>query len=60
MSAQLLNTTLKQFYDSHPRDCECFACLCHRAAIEQLGGRCPQHKVVRTVCRCRAIEEPRT
>lgn len=48
----LLTTTLRQHYDSHAKDCTCFACTCHRAAIKQLGGRCPEHNLVRTVCRC--------
>ena len=59
MTAPLLTTTLRRFYDSHPDDCTCFLCTCHRRAIKQLGGRCPEHGVVRAVCRCPQPEEQR-
>jgi hypothetical protein len=52
MTTQPLNTTLRRFYDSHAADCSCFACVASRRAIEELGGRCSEHGVVRAVCRC--------
>jgi hypothetical protein len=57
MSSQMLTTTLRQHYDSHAEDCACFLCACHRAAIKELGGRCPEHGVVRAVCLCARPEE---